>query len=56
MPLPRPPWRTFAHPVSVTAAVVLAHAGALWALHSAWAPPVSAPPEGAQVVVELRAL
>jgi len=55
MPLPRPPWRTFASPVSVTAAVVLAHAGALWALHNAWAPPATAPPEAVKVVVELRA-
>jgi len=57
MTLPRPPWRTFAHPVSVTAAVVLAHAGALWALHSAWTPSASTPPTVAQVqvVVELRA-
>jgi len=55
MPLPRPPWRIFAHPVSVIAAVVLAHAGALWALHNAWAPPATAPPEAVKVVVELRA-
>jgi len=56
MPLPRPPWRTFAHPVSVTAAVVLAHAGVLWALHSGWATPATAPPEAVKVVVELRTL
>ena len=55
MPLPRLPWRTFAHPVSVTAAVVLAHAGVLWALHNAWAPPATAPPDAVKVVVELRA-
>jgi len=55
MPLPRPPWRTFARPVSVTAAVVLAHAGVLWALHSGWATPATAPPEAVKVVVELRA-
>lgn len=55
MPLPRPPWRTFARPVSVTAAVVLAHAGVLWALHSGWATPASGAPAQVQVVVELRA-
>lgn len=55
MPLPHRPWRALVRPVSVTAAVLLAHGGALWALHSSWHPPGPTPVELAQVEVELRA-
>lgn len=55
MPLPHRPWRALVRPVSVTAAVLLAHGGALWALHSSWHPPAPTPVELGRVEVELRA-
>lgn len=55
MPLPHSPWRALVRPLSVTAAVLLAHAAALWALHSGWRPPASTTVELARVEVELRA-
>ncbi|BAO81399.1 periplasmic protein TonB, links inner and outer membranes [Serpentinimonas raichei] len=42
-------------PVSVTAAVLLAHVAALWAFHSGWRPPAPAGVGVVRVEVELRA-
>ncbi len=55
MPLPHSPWRALVRPVSVTAAVLLAHVAALWALHSGWRPAAPAGVEVVRVEVELRA-